>query len=491
MKVKKLMALCMSMIMCASVAACGKSDDGSSHADKIEVPTLPTDNSGDENSPTVTPIPEGEETELEWLSYFDLNPANDAEMSTELNLFHQLGGSIAYTRTTSMNKYEKLANRLMSNDPPDMFWYEKKMTFPANCLLNMFQPVDPIVDFDSALWAGVKDSADQFSIDGHHYVAPITFGITSLLTYDADRIADLGADDPYELYLDDEWDWDAMEEIMQMWVGSAPGDEPRYGVNGWFHSFIFQTTGETIIQYDAEKGEYVNNLYSANLERAANWLYNISKDGLVNTTWYGDCNSAFNEGILFYSMGTWASSGVGSGPADGQNWKNVLIPRDPNSEEYYMAIDTSAYMWVYGSKKNAAMKSWLECCRIANVDESYTDISRQKFFVDTPNWTEEMYDLAFDPLHNDKITIIYDPGYGISTMLSDDDAATNDSKEAIIPYIYSSVSKSDEEGTQFTWASLRDTYNNAINSELAIFNEKLASYDVSAGVQLDKDESEQ
>lgn len=489
MKIKKLMALCMSMLMCVSVAACGSSDSSSSsHVDQIEVPSLPTADEDDENALTVSGIPEGEATELEWLSYFDLNSENGSETSTEMALFNNFGGTVKYTRTTSMNKYEKLANRLMSNDPPDMFWYEKKMTFPVNCLQNMFQPVDPIVNFDDPLWVGVKDTAQQFSIDGNHYVAPITFNITSLLTYDADRIEDLGADDPYELYLKDEWDWNAMEEIMQMWVSNAPADEPRYGVNGWFHSFIFQTTGETLIQFNPETGEYENNIYSANLERAANWLYNISKDGLVETTWYGSCKEAFNAGILFYSMGPWASTGTGNGPTDSDNWKNVLIPRDPNTDDYYMAIDTSAYMWVYGSKKNAAMKCWLECCRMACVDDGYVDISRQKFFVNTPNWTDEMYELAYNPLQNDKITVIYDPGYGISSMLSDDDAATNDSKEAVIPYMYSSVSKADEDGSQFTWASLRDEYNNTINSELAIFNEKLANFDVNSGVQIEEEE---
>lgn len=475
---KKTLAITMSLIMCSAAAGCGSGDSSNADSDPVLTTREPTV-SVEEDS-TVDGIPEGEDAQLEWLSYFDLNPTDGGEKSTELTLFEQKGGSIKYTRTTSTNKYEKLAARIISDDPPDMFWYEKKMTFPANCIQNMFQPVDDVVNFDDELWADVKETADQFTVNGYHYVAPISFNITSLLTYDADRIADIGADDPYELYLEDEWDWDAMEEIMSLWVSSAGADETRSGLNGWFHSFIFQTTGETIIKINPETGMYENNLYSANLERAATWLYDISKDGLVDTTWYGDAGEAFKAGILFYSMGPWASTGTAHTPTETENWRNVLIPRDPNSDTYYMALDTTAYMWVKGSEKDAAFKCWLECCRIAETDENYLKTKKDKFDVDNPYWTDEMYDLAYRPMSNDKITIINDPGYGISTLLSDDDAATNDSMEAIIPYLYSSVSKSDEEGVQFTWASLRDTYNNTINSELGVFNDKLANFDINA-----------
>lgn len=467
-KAKKLLAILLSCVTCLSVAACGKDDESSSHVDQIEVP----------DAESIGAIPEGEAGELEWLSYFDLNPVGKAESSAELTLFKQKGGSIKYTRTSSMNKFQKLAARVIADDPPDLFWYEQGMTFPANCMQNMFQPVDSIVDFDSGLWANVKESADQFVLNGQHYVAPISFNMTSIITYDADRIEELGVDDPYELYLDGEWDWDAMKEIMDAWVSSgSDGDEtPRTGVNGWFHTFIFRTTGETIIKLNEETGEYENNIYNAELERAAAWLYDISKAGLVNTQWFGDCGEAFQANVLFYSMGPWASSGAEHTPDDTENWKNVLVPRDPNADKYYYGLDTNAYMWVAGSEKSAAVKCWLECAKLVNTDQSYVELAKQKFFVNNPYWTDEMYELAYNPQANDVITVLNDPGYGISTILSDNDAATNDTLEAVIPYLYSSVSKTDENGTQMTWAQLRDGYNNTINTELKTFNDKLKAF---------------
>ena len=146
-------------------------------------------------------IPDDAEKELEWFSYFDINPSRSSpEKRTDLALFEQKGGKINYTSTGSMKKYDDLAARLLADDPPDMFWYETAMTFPANCIKGMFQPVDPIVDFDSPIWSDVKETAEQYTMNGEHYVAPVDFGALSVMTYNVDVFEENSLDDPYELY---------------------------------------------------------------------------------------------------------------------------------------------------------------------------------------------------------------------------------------------------------------------------------------------------
>jgi len=118
------------------------------------------------------------------------------------------------------------------------------------------------------------------------------------------------------------------------------------------------------------------------------------------------------------------------------------------------------------------MKCWLECSKLAESSEEYKETAKEKFKVNQPYWTEEMYQTAFvDVISSDYIRL-FDPGYGISTILSDDNAAMNDTKEAVIPYIHSSVMKTDEDGTQYTWSALREQYKGTIDSELAQFNEE-------------------
>ena len=149
----------------------------------------------------------------------------------------------------------------------------------------------------------------------------------------------------------------------------------------------------------------------------------------------------------------------------------VPIPKDPNSDTLYTTVDMNAYMWVKGSTKNDAMKCWLECAKIVYTQDEYIQTEREKFFVNNPSWTDQMYDVAYVEPISDKFTKLFDPGYGISTLLSDNDSATNDTLEAVIPYLYTSVMKSDENDTQFTWSQLKEQYTPTLNSELKTFND--------------------
>ncbi|MFT3950548.1 MAG: extracellular solute-binding protein [Oscillospiraceae bacterium] len=478
---KKTLAMLLALTAALSVVGCGDKDDGSaaetSHVDLVSVNSLNLSNESGTDSgsltQTMSKIPDGQ-GEIEWLSYFDLNPVGTEEKSTQLSLFEQLGGSIKYTRCASMSKYDALAKREISGDVPDIFWHEG-MTFPANVIDGMFQSIDPIVDFDTPLWADVKNAASQYVLNGKHYVAPIAFNQLSVICYDKARMNDAGLKDPYDLYKKNEWTWDTMEDMMRTYVEAATGDQVRYGVNGWFHAFIFRSTGETLIKYDADKQEYVNNMDSPQLQRAANWLYDLSSDGLVNLTWYDEARKAFDDNTLFYAMGPWASTGIHT-PTGDEEYGVVPMPRDPQSDTYYTSLETNAYMWVKGSTKTAAVKTWMECAKLANTQEDYIATGKEKFFVNNPGWTEDMWNLVYGPEARSNFTIVVDPGYGITTALSNNDAATNDTKEALIPYLYSSVSKKDENETQMTWTGLRTAYAGTVDSELATFNAKLKDF---------------
>lgn len=449
--------------MVLGLAACGSSDKKNnseeSYVDQVKV----------EDTDKIDAIPEGAESELEWLSYFDINPSKGSkEKRVDLDLFEKKGGKIKYSATSSMTKYDQLANRVLSNDPPDLFWFEQKMTFPVYCVKGMFQPVDDVVNFDDDLWSDVKGLADNFTLAGKHYVAPVSQDILSVLTYDKAMIEANGLDDPYDLYMNNEWTWDAWYDMMDTYVSGSTGeDDVRYGINGWFGPFIFQSTGKTLIKYDADTDSYVSNITDPDFDRASSVLYDIKKNDMYYGDWIGSASECFKKNILFYGMGTWAVS-----PKEGDEWGIVPMPRDPNTDQHYSTITVSAYMWVKGSKKTEAVKTWYECAKIAATDPQYTEAGKEKFFVTQPYWTEEMYQMANEEVLSDKFIKMFDPGYGISTVLSNDDAATNATKEAVIPYMYTSVMKTDDDGKQFTWTQLRETYTSTIDSELKDFNEE-------------------
>ena len=106
------------------------------------------------------------------------------------------------------------------------------LSFPAHVVANMHQPIDPIVNFDDPLWADVKDDAEQYSLAGNHYVAPLRYEASAMMCYNHEIIENEGLDDPYELYLQGEWNWDNWAEIMREYCENGDGEE-IYGVNGF------------------------------------------------------------------------------------------------------------------------------------------------------------------------------------------------------------------------------------------------------------------
>ena len=462
---KRVIAGAMALLSAVSVASCGSSsgsDSSSSYVDKVKVAS--TDD--------IATIPDGSEKELEWLSYFDINPTKkEPEKRTDLTLFEEKGGKIKYSQTSSMNKYDKLAARLMSNDPPDMFWYEQSMTFPANCIKEMFQPIDDIVDFDSAMWSDVKNVAEQFTLNGKHFVAPINFLPGSVITYDKSMIDAAGLDDPYELYQNGEWNWDNWYDMMSEFVSNAPADVERFGINGWFQTQVIQQTGKTMVNYDGEK--FTNNINDPDIERAEDLLYQVGKNNLVNGNWLGNAKQALKDGnLLFYCMGTWAMTG-NNGPSDADTWRVVPVPSDPNTDEKYMTSDMTAYMWVRGSTAKEAVKCWYECCRMANTDETYKENGKEKFLNANPNWTEDMYQVIVD-CSSSEYNQVFDYGYGISSTMSDDNA--NEDGNCVTRKLYEYTNKADENGKQFSWTELRESYSATVDAELKTINDAVVAF---------------
>ena len=72
---------------------------------------------------------------------------------------------------------------------------------------------------------------------------------------------------------------------------------------------------------------------------------------------------------------------------------------------------------------------------------------------------------------------IHNTAYTIYSLIKNNDAGDNSSKEAIVADMYPSVLKSDEDtGAQYTWTQLRSSYANLIQSELDTFNTTYANF---------------
>ena len=467
--VKRTAAFLTALLTVGTVASCGSAaSSGSGEETTTTVETVVVEDKGE-----VDAIPDDAEKEIRWLGTYDLNPSKGADKTVEMTLFNNKGGSVVWDQVIDSEKFDKLAAAIMSKkNVPDIFKYEW-LAFPCQVVKDMYQPVDEIVDFSDDLWADTKDTADQFELAGKHYVAPISFEPTTFMMYDYDVISNEGLDDPYELYTNGEWNWDNWTDMIATFCSNATSEDQRYGVNGWFNTQIIQQTGKTMINYDKENNQFVSNLGDPDIERAENMLYELGKNGYIYDTWTGNAANTLKGGnVLFYVMGTWAMTGTG-GPKEGDDWRIVPMPSDPNTDEKFMSSAMTAYMWVKGSEKKEAVKAWYECCRIAATSDEYKENGKEKFLNANPAWTEEMYQVIQDS-STTEYKQIFDYGYGISGTLSDDNVAEDGS--CVTRKLYEYTNKTDDSGKQYTWSELRETYSPTVDSELKAINSAIADY---------------
>lgn len=464
-KLKRALAVTAAVLSASAAAGCGNSGNSSS-----AVTTVPKVDVNDTD--LIENIPDEAQKEILWMGTYDLNPAEGADKTVEMTLFNNKGGTVKFSQVSDGEKFDKLASAIMSQkDVPDIFKYEW-LAFPSQVLKDMYQPVDSIVDFSDPLWADVADTADQFVLKGKHYVAPISFSVGTLFMYDHALVESEGLEDPYDLYMNGEWNWDSWHDIMTEFVENSPAGVQRYGINGWFQTQVIQQTGKTMVTYDGNT--FKSNLNDPDIERAENLLYDLGKNNLVYTEWGGTAKQVLKDGdILFFCMGPWAMTGR-NGPQEGDEWRIVPVPSDPNTEEKYMTSDMLAYMWVKGSTADEAVKTWYECCRIAQTSDEYKENGKEKFLNANPNWTEEMYDVM-QKASSSEYKQVFDYGYGISPALSQDNASEDGN--CVTRKLYEFTNKQDDNGHQYTWSELREAYSATVNSELDKINKAIKEFE--------------
>lgn len=466
-KIKRVLMGVTAVAMSLSFAACSNSstEEESSQEDVVKV----------SNAENIAPIAEGEENTLTWMANYDLNPSRGAEKSVGLNLFEQKGGKIEWSRVTSSNQYTKLGAAVTSGkDVPDLFVYSA-LAFPCQVIQGFYQPLDDIIDFDTPLWKDVKDTADQYSLAGKHYVAPIEYYPSTYIFYDKDVISENGLDDPIDLYDEGKWDFDAMDELMSEYVKAAPSGEERYGINGFYAPQFVQQTGETLVMTD-DNVTYRSNLDSAKIAKAEERLYNWRKQGYVEVNWIQNAGEAFNKNILFYAMGDWAATGTG-GPTKNDNWGIVPMPADPDYEgdKPITSASMNSFMWVKGSEKTDAVRAFYECYRVAQTDTDYLKNAKDKWLEDNPYWTEEDYDLMKEVSNPNNNLMIFEPSYGVSALMGDDNSGFM-AGQSLTNWLYRSTSGIDEQGETYTWTQTKEKFSATVDTEVQKINKQIQDF---------------
>ncbi len=413
------------------------------------------------------------EMEITWLADYNINPEGSQDRSVALTLFEDYyGGKVNYVQTNSEEKFDRLASMILSGDPVDMFPYEWDAV-PNGVMKNQYEPLDPYFDvlgMDTELWEDMEDVIDMFSYNDQHYVIPYMISDPLLITYSRKMMQEEGLEDPYELYQNGEWDWDAFMEMMDKYVANAPSGTTRYGINGWFGQAIIQSTGHTVVNY--EDGVFVNNISDPEIEKAELLMQEIAKKQLYRPEWIGYFPD--DHTTLFFAMADWAL-GTSNARNEGMDLMIVPFPKSPSADDYYLCCNYGAKMLVKNSKKGKGVATYIKCERLAATEESFQDAAREKALIVDKTasglvrsyLTEEQYDALVTYRDPSNVVPMFDFGYGMGERMYGDGEYTYETRG-----VMNNLTTALLEGSEAvdSWATLRDAWTGVVSEEIARFN---------------------
>lgn len=333
---------------------------------------------------------------VQFLSEWDLNPAEGQQISVALEMFQtQYGGEIEWIYTSFDERYTKLATMIASDQSPDMFSAGDMDIFPRGVISGQFQAIDPYIDFGSDLWKPMKAVNDLFSTNGKHYVGATDVESDCVMFYNKKTIQNNGLDDPAKLFEEGKWDWDALWSMMTAFCDRS---QEKFATDGWwFEGAISLTTGYPYIGMN--NGEIVHNLDNGMIEKAQTYMLNMKNNDLPfpkgEYGWKVIPQNIADGKTLFYPIGTYALNPFNNIIQDFGDMEDIMfvpLPKCPDADAYYLPARVSGFSIPKGASNPKGTAAYLTCAMASRDSEVAKDIGKRQAF-DEYGWTQEQWDM--------------------------------------------------------------------------------------------------
>ena len=375
------------------------------------------------------------------------------ERPTPVALFEDIyGGKIRYVQTSLKNKYTTFSAMLLAGDEVDMFEYEQG-AFPKGVLSQQYQALDPYfrsMGMNYDIWENMEDIIESLEYKGEHYVIPYSFSNPIVMTYSRKLIRDYGLDDPYELYQNDQWNWDTFMDIAETYHQKTG----KPAVRGDFGNALIHSSGYRIIDY--RNGKLVSNINHAPLRLAELFMQEINKKSLYSATW----SDSYTTETLFFTNNSW-TLGISNVNNSGMDLMVVPVPKDPQVEGNYIVCDLDAKMLVKNSTKGDAVATYIMCERIVASQPEYK--AGAKLYATTPvksssgvvksYITAEQYDALQSFVDPARVTPVFDYIWGMGAIASGSGGIMESLSNAFLI----------NGGYESDWKNLRNSYYDTIN----------------------------
>ncbi len=402
-KTKKILAMLMAMSLIAGLSACGGDEavDGgddvaadattttaavaTTTAKTVEVNTetlMDEEAAVLEEVSAQLPQVSLDNPEVKYLAHYDLNPSAEtgASKSVQLELFESnYGGYVKYYPSTWDTRYSDLSTYVLGGEGIDIFPIGDN-PLPKGINNGMFQSFDEYTDLNDPIWANVKTVAEKYNFGGQHYALVTGATAENVCFYNTDTIDNNGFDDPWDLHLAGEWNWDTFKSMLTDFVDV---DAEQYGLDGyWNEKALMASVGVPLLE--AKDGHLICNIDNPEFEKAMNYQYELFTNNLVmDREEFGyTINPAFmGQGKeLFYMVGSWDIL------KDPKTWFFEMEPEKlgiapvPNPAGYdpYQALKPDGFVMCKDAGNPEGTILFVQCEILARSNEDAKAIGRRK-----------------------------------------------------------------------------------------------------------------
>ncbi len=153
-------------------------------------------------------------TKIVFLNWY--NPDDREEKPVIAEFKEKTGIEVEYRITDYGTYIQEVAKMLATNEQLDVM----RLKAPDIAALKLLQPLT-VTEYDFSDKAWDKYTMDLYSVGDKQYAAALRYTpyfLPTMMFYNSDVIADMGFEDPYELWKQGKWTWSKVREMCTTWV---------------------------------------------------------------------------------------------------------------------------------------------------------------------------------------------------------------------------------------------------------------------------------
>lgn len=217
------------------------------------------------------------------------------------------------------------------------------------------------------------------------------------------------------------------------------------------------TTGTPLVEIN--DGKVINNFSHVNIDRAANFLMELRKEGYAvrgDGMWSNEPAPLATGKVAFLGVGQWKITDFCKDYPD-QNYEFVPYPKDPSADKYYYNTSAFGYMVPSGAPNPEGAAAFINIMRKCQTDPELRAVVDQSILTDK-QYSEEQFEFlkSFEEIEN--FDLVLESYGGFNSDLTD-----------LIDTMLVNVAFDNEENKG--WTQLRTENEGTIQAVLDVYNQ--------------------